>query len=86
MATAAKSKPRTTGARRGKTQTVTLLELHTARTFVGREGREVEIKDADGRPSEAQVMALWKKGHLAIVAERVEPFTKGQASYAMDAL
>jgi len=65
------------------TTKVGLLKLESRKTWT-RDGREFELKNADGQASEAQVMALYKRGRLAIVAEPVEVFTKGEASFALD--
>jgi hypothetical protein len=65
---------------------VKLLPLETKKTFVGRRGDTVEIKDPDGRATEAQVMPLFRAGFLQIVSEQMTPPTKGEVSFARDVL
>lgn len=90
MATATKGAAKSRGSRARAKATgtaATLPELGTKYSFVGREGREVALKDPDGKPSEGQLYALLSKGMLAVVSPgTVTPFTKAQASWALDTL
>lgn len=64
---------------------VNLLQAGTRTTF-SKEGREIELRNPDGAPSDAQLAILNKRGALAIVKPgQTEPITKGEASAALDA-
>lgn len=79
--TTKKAAPRKAAVKR----TVELMELESRSTFT-KNGREVELKSPEGFASEAQVMVLYKRGLLAIVKPgQVAAFTKGEASFALDA-
>lgn len=63
---------------------VALLEAG-ARTTWTKNGREMDLKDPDGKASDAQLAVLNKRGLLAIVGPgQVETISKGQASAALD--
>ncbi len=65
-------------------KTIKAMELQSRRTWTSPTG-ERDLKDPDGLASEAQVMALYKRGLLVIAAAKQDkPFTKGEASFAMD--
>jgi hypothetical protein len=56
------------------------------RTTWTKDGREMNLKDPEGNPSDAQLAVLNKRGCLAIVSPgQVEKITKGLASAALDA-
>lgn len=63
---------------------VTLLEAGERTTFT-KDGREIELRNPEGVPSDAQLAILNKRGALAIVKQgQVAMITKGQASAALD--
>ena len=67
-------------------KTVKLLKLGRSTSFIGRGGREVEMKEPDGPATEGQVMSLYRKGHLVITAEPQDMFDKAEASWALTEL
>ncbi len=63
---------------------VNLLGAGSRTTFT-KDGREIELRNPDGGPSDAQLALLNKAGVLAIVKPgQVQPITKGEASAALD--
>lgn len=64
---------------------VSLLDAGVRSTFQ-KDGREIELRNPEGTPSDAQLAILNKRGALAIVTPgQVEPISKGAASAALDA-
>jgi hypothetical protein len=63
---------------------VRLMELERWTHFV-RDGRRCFLRDPGERATGRQLLALNARGHLAVVAESVEPLTKGEAAFAIDA-
>lgn len=65
---------------------VALLDAGFRSTW-SKNGREMDLRDPEGRPSDAQLAILNKRGALAIVVPgQVESISKGAASAAIDAI
>jgi hypothetical protein len=63
---------------------VSLLEAGERTTWT-KDGREMNLSNPDGNPSDAQLAVLNKRGVLAIVKPgQIQTITKGQASAALD--
>jgi hypothetical protein len=63
---------------------VNLLGAGTRTTWV-KDGREIALKEPEGKASDAQLAMLNKAGALAIVKPgQVEMISKGEASAALD--
>lgn len=64
---------------------VAVLDVEPRTTWV-KDGREIALKEPEGKASDAQLATLNKRGCLVIVAPgQVEMISKGLASAALDA-
>lgn len=66
-------------------KTVHQLPLENLTSFT-KDGREFQLNEPEGEPSAKMLFALLRSGHLAITVEAVEPFNKGQASFALSSI